>query len=61
MSSALELLVNHRITGLPVVDQNNSIVGVVSDFDLLALEGMSPSRQSERTAWVWVRIMMARV
>ncbi|KAL6785157.1 hypothetical protein ACKKBG_A02680 [Auxenochlorella protothecoides x Auxenochlorella symbiontica] len=46
VDKALELLVNHRITGLPVVDQNNSIVGVVSDFDLLALEGMSPSRQN---------------
>lgn len=28
----------HKVSGLPVVDINNVVVGVVSDFDLLALE-----------------------
>jgi len=40
-AAVLDLLVQHHITGLPVVDRvDNSVVGVVSDFDLLALEGI---------------------
>lgn len=35
---ALEMIVEHRITGLPVLDDDNKVVGVVSDFDLLALD-----------------------
>ena len=38
MDAALGLLVTHRITGLPVVDAGGRVVGVVSDFDLLALD-----------------------
>lgn len=38
IDSALELLVTHRITGLPVLDTDGKVVGVVSDFDLLALD-----------------------
>ena len=36
--AALELVVNSRVTGLPVVDDEDHVVGVVSDYDLLALE-----------------------
>ena len=39
--AALEILVDNRVTGLPVVDANNVVVGVVSDYDLLALESFS--------------------
>jgi len=35
---ALELIVEKKITGLPVVDENNKVIGVVSDFDLLAID-----------------------
>lgn len=35
---ALELVVEKNVTGLPVVDEENKVVGVVSDFDLLALD-----------------------
>ena len=38
VDAALGLLVTHRITGLPVVDAGGRVVGVVSDFDLLALD-----------------------
>jgi CBS domain-containing protein len=38
VETALELLVENRITGLPVVDNCMKVVGVVSDFDLLALD-----------------------
>ena len=37
----------HHVTGLPVVDAFGKVVGVVSDFDLLALEGIS---QKDRSA-----------
>ena len=35
----LELLIEHEISGLPVVDDENRIVGIVSEKDLLALFG----------------------
>ena len=38
VDDALELLVKHSVSGLPVVDGSNKVVGIVSDFDLLALE-----------------------
>lgn len=41
MNAALEILVENHITGLPVVDDENRVVGIISDFDLLALEGVS--------------------
>lgn len=37
VDQALETLVESRISGLPVVDSTGKVVGVVSDFDLLAL------------------------
>lgn len=40
LDEALELLVLHKVSGLPVVDENNVVVGVVSDFDLLPLEAL---------------------
>lgn len=40
IDDVLEILVTHRITGLPVVDDNNKVVGVVSDYDLLALDAL---------------------
>lgn len=35
---ALQLVVDKKVTGLPVIDEDNKVVGVVSDFDLLALD-----------------------
>lgn len=35
LEDALKLLVNSRITGLPVVDKKGKMVGVVSDYDIL--------------------------
>lgn len=40
---ALELLVENRVTGLPVLDEDGCVVGVVSDYDLLSLEGIAES------------------
>ncbi|KAI4383419.1 hypothetical protein MLD38_009257 [Melastoma candidum] len=41
MSKALEMLVENRITGFPVVDDDWKLVGLVSDYDLLALDTIS--------------------
>jgi CBS domain-containing protein len=57
LDDALEMLVEHHVTGLPVVDANYVCVGVVSDFDLLALEGVSAKEKARGffpeadTAW----------
>lgn len=44
---ALEMLVEFRITGLPVVDDKGKIVGVVSDYDLLALDAIGRTTDEE--------------
>ncbi|KAK7386416.1 hypothetical protein VNO78_26634 [Psophocarpus tetragonolobus] len=45
VDEALEILVEQRITGFPVVDDHWNLVGVVSDYDLLALDSISgPAR-----------------
>lgn len=36
IEEALKLLMNHQITGLPVVDDASRVVGVMSEFDLLS-------------------------
>ncbi|XP_031484170.1 CBS domain-containing protein CBSX1, chloroplastic-like [Nymphaea colorata] len=41
VDEALELLVDKRITGFPVIDDDWNLVGVVSDYDLLALDSIS--------------------
>jgi CBS domain-containing protein len=41
VDDALELLVEKKVTGLPVIDDNWTLVGVVSDYDLLALDSIS--------------------
>ncbi|KAK7309195.1 hypothetical protein RJT34_05734 [Clitoria ternatea] len=41
VDEALESLVEHRITGFPVIDDNWKLVGVISDYDLLALDSIS--------------------
>eukprot|EP00877_Chromochloris_zofingiensis_P009442 jgi/Chrzof1/4751/Cz14g24270.t1 len=44
VDQALEMLVTHRVTGLPVVDDDGRVVGVVSDYDLLALDKLGKTR-----------------
>lgn len=38
MHQALLRLSNNRLGGMPVVDQDNVLVGVVSDYDLLCVD-----------------------
>ena len=37
---------HHHITGLPVVDEEQRVVGVVSDYDLLSLDAVSGKMQA---------------
>ena len=39
VAEAAELLAAHRITGMPVVDERRTLVGVVSDFDIIGKSG----------------------
>eukprot|EP00257_Ricinus_communis_P004961 XP_002518734.2 CBS domain-containing protein CBSX1, chloroplastic [Ricinus communis] len=46
VDEALEAMVEKKISGFPVVDDNWKLVGVVSDYDLLALNSISGRNQS---------------
>ncbi|KAK4789889.1 hypothetical protein SAY86_017193 [Trapa natans] len=41
VDDALEMLVKNRITGFPVINDDWKLVGLVSDYDLLALDSIS--------------------
>uniref|UniRef100_A0A0D9XBA9 CBS domain-containing protein n=1 Tax=Leersia perrieri TaxID=77586 RepID=A0A0D9XBA9_9ORYZ len=43
VDEALETLVHYKISGFPVIDDTGKLVGVVSDYDLLALDSISGS------------------
>lgn len=65
---ALNLIVDHRITGMPVVDSDGKVVGVVSDFDLLALDlapkpshGMFPSLDESWETFRDVQNLMSKM
>ncbi|XP_042499407.1 CBS domain-containing protein CBSX1, chloroplastic-like [Macadamia integrifolia] len=47
VDEALEALVENRITGFPVIDDDWKLVGVVSDYDLLALDSISGSGRAD--------------
>lgn len=47
VEDALETLVEKRITGFPVIDDDWKLVGVVSDYDLLALDSISGGSQAD--------------
>ncbi|KAL1215794.1 CBS domain-containing protein CBSX2 [Cardamine amara subsp. amara] len=47
VDDALELLVEKKVTGLPVIDDDWILVGVVSDYDLLALDSISGRSQND--------------
>ncbi|XP_017215246.1 CBS domain-containing protein CBSX1, chloroplastic-like [Daucus carota subsp. sativus] len=47
VDEALNALVENRITGFPVIDEEWKLVGLVSDYDLLALDSISGSSRSD--------------
>lgn len=50
MSEAAHLLVTERIGGLPVVDDNNRLVGIITEADFLRTLGV-PARHPSHTLW----------
>ncbi|KAK1324166.1 hypothetical protein QJS10_CPA02g00267 [Acorus calamus] len=50
VDEALQILVESRITGFPVINDDCKLVGVVSDYDLLALDSISGL--SRGSGWV---------
>ncbi|XP_009367362.1 CBS domain-containing protein CBSX1, chloroplastic [Pyrus x bretschneideri] len=49
VDEAIELLVENRITGFPVIDDDWTLVGLVSDYDLLALDTISGSGRTDNS------------
>ncbi|XP_062153498.1 CBS domain-containing protein CBSX1, chloroplastic [Alnus glutinosa] len=47
VDEALEILVENRITGFPVIDDEWKLVGLVSDYDLLALDSISGGARND--------------
>jgi CBS domain-containing protein len=51
LKDAAALLVQHRISGLPVVDEEKTVVGVLSEADILVKEG-GPSERAGLLSWI---------
>jgi CBS domain-containing protein len=51
LKDVAHVLVERRISGVPVVDDDGTVLGVVSEADFVAREGAEPARQS-RFAWL---------
>ncbi|KAK6924030.1 CBS domain [Dillenia turbinata] len=49
VEEALEMLMENRITGFPVIDDDWKLVGLVSDYDLLALDSVSGHGHSDNS------------
>ncbi|KAJ0096602.1 hypothetical protein Patl1_28644 [Pistacia atlantica] len=49
VDEALEILVEKRITGFPVIDDDWKLVGLVSDYDLLALDSISGGGRADNS------------
>ncbi|OAY35494.1 CBS domain-containing protein CBSX1, chloroplastic [Manihot esculenta] len=49
VDEALQTLVERRITGFPVIDDDWKLVGLVSDYDLLALDSISGGGKTENS------------
>ncbi len=47
VEEALKLLINSRITGMPVVDEKGKMIGVMSEFDILAQIAAESSMKPE--------------
>jgi CBS domain-containing protein len=47
VEAALKALVNNRISGVPVIDANNKMVGVLSEYDLICQISKTSSPNAE--------------
>ncbi|URD73348.1 CBS domain [Musa troglodytarum] len=49
VDEALEMLVENMIAGFPVIDDDQNLVGLVSDYDLLAVDSISGTGRIDRS------------
>lgn len=47
IEEALKVLINHRITGLPVVDKKGKMKGVISEYDILTQISASKKKNAK--------------
>ncbi len=47
VEDALKLLVNNKVTGLPVVNGNGQMVGIISEYDIIARVGKAKTLNPE--------------
>ena len=47
IEEALKALINHRITGLPVINKKGKMMGVISEFDILQQLAGSKKKSSK--------------
>ena len=47
IEEALKVLINHKVTGLPVVDQKGKMKGVISEYDILSQISGSKKKNSK--------------
>jgi CBS domain-containing protein len=52
LKAVAQLLVEHGISGLPVVDEDGAVVGVISEADLLVKESGSTPKRPGLVAWL---------
>src|SRR3954447_17475787 len=55
VAEAAELMLGHRISGLPVVDAAGGVVGIVTEGDLLRRAETGPERRRAR----WLEFLVA--
>src|SRR5689334_3078999 len=55
VAEAANLMIEHRISGLPVVDAQGRLVGLISEGDLLHRSEMGTD-QPQRRSW-WLRLI----
>ena len=59
IAEAARLMLQHRISGLPVVDRSGSVVGIVTEGDLLRRSELGTERR--RTRWIELLIGPGRL
>lgn len=59
LSDAVRLMMHHRISGLPVVDEAQQLVGILTEADLLRSIGL-PSHNPYNSLWQTLEAMFSR-
>jgi CBS-domain-containing membrane protein len=57
LSDAAHLLMKHKISGLPVVDESDKLIGLITEADFLRALGL-PSHHPSQTVWQTLESML---